>query len=170
MVGSPGGSSASIWPCSASRPGARESDTCLDRAREITGLVLEDAIETTQIELADGTHPSRAVRSASATSETLCKSEPFERMLTVRSRHLAAEARRREHLARIGESGRIERAPQALHRLEVVLGEEQRHRARLVRADAVLARDRAARVDARDEDRVGQLARTLGLALDTCWS
>ena len=53
-----------------------------------------------------------------------------------------------------------------LHRREVALAEELRHRARLVDADAVLAGERAARVDARVEDRRRERLGALGLALD----
>ena len=49
--------------------------------------------------------------------------------------NLAAEARRREDLARVREPVRVEGAAHALHRREVGLGEHQRHRARLVGAD-----------------------------------
>ena len=59
-----------------------------------------------------------------------------------------------EHLARVREPVGVERAADALERLEVPLGEHRGHRARLVDADPVLARERAARVDARGEDRV----------------
>ena len=53
-----------------------------------------------------------------------------------------------------------------LHRREIALAEELRHRARLVDADAVLAGERAARVDAGVEDRRRELLGALGLALD----
>ena len=46
IVGSPGGSSESRWPCSAERVVQRgEPDPRLDGAREVARLVLEDAVE-----------------------------------------------------------------------------------------------------------------------------
>ena len=60
---------------------------------------------------------------------------------------------------------RVEGAAQPPEGLEVALGEHLRHRARLVDADAVLAGERAARVEAGAEDRLGQLLGRLGLAL-----
>ena len=72
-----------------------------------------------------------------------------------------------EELSGVGNAGRVEGAPQTLHRLEIVLGNSGGIELRLVRPHAVLAGDRAAGVHARHEDRVGQLARSLGLALDT---
>ena len=86
-------------------------------------------------------------------------------MLPVRARHLAAQPRRRDHLARVGDPVRVEGAAQPLERLEVALGEHLRHRAGLVDADAVLAGERAARVEAGAEDRLGQDLRGLRLAL-----
>ena len=85
-------------------------------------------------------------------------------MHPVRAGHLAAEARRRDHLARVADPERVERAAEPLEDVEVALGEHARHRARLVHADAVLAGQRAARVEAGVEDRLRELARPLGLA------
>jgi hypothetical protein len=51
-----------------------------------------------------------------------------------------------------------------VHRLDVDLGEHERHPAGLVDTDPVLAGERSAGVDAGDEDRLGQLLRPLGLA------
>src|SRR5262245_18222231 len=80
---------------------------------------------------------------ACTTSGTLCKAQPLEWVLPVRTGDLAAETRRREQLAGTGDADRVERLPQPLHRLEVVLGEEEWHRAGLVGPHAVLAGDRA---------------------------
>src|SRR6516165_10343928 len=99
-------------------------------------------------------------------SETLGNAGPLEGVRTVRPGHLAAEPRGREHLAGIREPGRVEPGAKELHRLEVPLREELRHRARLVDADAVLAGERAARVDARVEDRGREPFCQLGPALD----
>ncbi len=57
----------------------------------------------------------------------------------------------------------IERAAEAFEHLQVALGEHPRHRAGLVHADAVLAGERAARLEAGVEDGLGELARALGL-------
>ena len=65
-----------------------------------------------------------------------------------------------------GEPGGVERAAQPLERVEVGLGEHLRHVLLLVDADAVLAGDRAAGVQAGVEDQPGQLLGLLGLALD----
>ena len=47
--------------------------------------------------------------------------------------HLAAQPRRREDLARVGQPVRVERAPHQLHRVQVVGGEHPRHVLGLVR-------------------------------------
>ncbi len=60
---------------------------------------------------------------------------------------------------------RVKRAPQPLERLEVGLAEHRRHVRLLVDADAVLAGDRAAGVDARLDDQARQLLGALRLAL-----
>ena len=81
-------------------------------------------------------------------------------------RHLAAQPRRRHQLAGVGEPGGVERAAQALERVEVGLVEHLRHVLLLVHADAVLAGDRAAGVQAGVDDQAAQLLGALGLALD----
>src|SRR3712207_5160013 len=98
--------------------------------------------------------------------EALSQAGLLQRMLAVRARHLAAEPRRRHHLARIRAARRVERAAQLLERLEVGLREHLRHVALLVDAHAVLPGDRAAGLHARDDDLARQLLRALGLALD----
>src|SRR4029450_5441385 len=100
-----------------------------------------------------------------STSETLGKPRLPEWMGAVGPGHLAAQARCREHLPGVAQTGRIERAPHALHRLQVVGAEEEGHRAGLVDADTVLAGQRAAYVDARFQDRLRQRPRALRLAL-----
>ena len=55
-------------------------------------------------------------------------------------------------------------APDALHQREIVRREHRRHVLRLVRADAVLAGQRAARLDAVGEDLRGDLGRLVRLA------
>ena len=81
-----------------------------------------------------------------------CKPGLLERVHPVGPRHLAAQARRREELARVREPERVERLRSRCIDGEVVLAEHQRHRACLVGADAVLAGDRAAGVDADLQD------------------
>src|SRR5262249_12370445 len=112
--------------------------------------------------------PSRwaAASAADASSrlETLGNADPLERVGAVRPWHLAAEPRRRDHLARIADAERVERAAEPLEDVEVALGKHAGHRARLVHADAVLARERAAGVQACVEDRLRELARALGLS------
>src|SRR6188472_3661099 len=81
----------------------------------------------------------------------------------VPARHLAAQPRGREDLAGVGQVRRVERAAQRLHGVEVVVGEHPRHVLRLVHADAVLAGDGPAVLDAEVEDRGGHLFGLLGL-------
>ena len=61
---------------------------------------------------------------------------------------------------------RVEGAADQLHRVEVVVGVHPRHVRRLVHADAVLAGDRAAVLDAQVEDRAADLLGRLAGALD----
>ncbi len=72
------------------------------------------------------------------------------------ARDLAAQPRRGEDLARVAQAGRVERAPDQLHGVQVIGVEHLRHVAGLVDADAVLAGDRAAVVQAGVQDRAGQ--------------
>src|SRR5712691_7371010 len=180
-VGLPGGSSASIWRWSASR--SLRSRTRIP-ASTIAVRSPASCSSTWSKRSVDSTTspPSRpidtrlpsSVASASASaasctleiSKTLGKPCLLERVGAVRPRDLAAEARRGKQLARIAEPGRVEGAAETLHRLQVVGVEQQRHRADLVDPDAVLARERAARVDAGLEDRLGELLPAFGLALD----
>src|SRR5258708_19166847 len=81
-------------------------------------------------------------------------------------RYIPAEPRSREHFAWIAQAGGIERAAQQLHRVEIVSREHPGHVAGLVDADAVLARDRAAVLDAEVKDHSGQLLSCLLLACD----
>ena len=53
--------------------------------------------------------------------------------------NLAAQPRRREHLARVAQARGIERAPQQLHGLKVIGSEHLRHVLGLVHPHAVLA-------------------------------
>ena len=153
-----------------------ETHSGLDGAREISGLVLEDAVECPRREvLADPEPPALGARGGEERRGLLDRrrlqhqnrsASPARSsgMRAVRPGHLAAETRRRQHLARVREARRVERPPHPLEHLEVALGEHRRHRARLVDPDAVLAGQRAARVDAGAEDRVRERLRTLVLA------
>src|SRR5580693_2301021 len=71
--------------------------------------------------------------------------------------NLAAQPRRREDLARIAQAGRVERAAQQLHGVQVAGPEHLRHVLGLVGADPVLAGDRAAVGDAQVENGAGHL-------------
>src|SRR6185369_9176497 len=80
-------------------------------------------------------------------SETLSDAGPLEWMLSVRSRHFAAQPRCGKDLAGIAEAIRIECASQALHGVEIVLTEHLRHVRFLVSTHAVLAGDGSSSVD-----------------------
>src|SRR5262245_66137647 len=84
-------------------------------------------------------------------------------MDAIRPRHLTAEPRRRDHLAGVAQTERVEGPPEPLEHVQIPLREHSRHRARLVHPDTVLAGERATRVEARLEDRLGELTRALGL-------
>src|ERR1041385_8179850 len=90
----------------------------------------------------------------------------LEWMRVVRAGHLAAETRRGKHFSRIAEAFRVERAAHGEHHVEIVVREHLRHVLGLVRADSVLARERAARVDAVLEDFAAHFGGELGLARD----
>src|SRR5579884_1636940 len=62
--------------------------------------------------------------------------------------HLAARVALRKHLLRIEHAARVEAVLQSGHRRQVVGGEDERHVAPLLGADAVLAREHAADRDA----------------------
>src|SRR5262249_44730088 len=124
------------------------------------------SIDTRPPPVSTSTASSTEAGSATLTSETLCNTCSLHRMCAVRPPHPAAEPRRGQHLARVREPGRVEGLAEAVHHREVVGAEELGHRAHLVDADAVLAGERAARVDADVEDRGGAALGALGLALD----
>src|SRR5207237_8453641 len=77
---------------------------------------------------------------------------------------LATWPRRREPLAWIGEAARIERGAHALHEREILRRKHRRHVLRFVGADAVLACQRSARLDAVRQDLGGDLRRLVRLA------
>src|SRR3954466_2879414 len=81
-------------------------------------------------------------------SQTVGEAGGFDRVLTVRTRNLAAQARRREDFARIAQALRIEGAADALHQRQVLGREHRRHVLRLVGADAMFAGQRTTRIDA----------------------
>ena len=142
-VGSPGGSSDRRCPCSASAAcSADEAQRALDDARQVAGLVLDD-----QLRSGRQGRPARADGRGTGPG-TSPQSRGVGKTLPGFASPCGSKAR-----------------AEPLHRLEVVLAEHQRHRARLVGADAVLAGDRAARVDARLEDLLGQLLGALRLAV-----
>ena len=75
------------------------------------------------------------------------------------ARPLPAQPGRGELLAGIGDPRRVERAAQPVHRVEVVGAELPGHPGLLLQPDAVLARDRPARVDAQVEDAEAEFLR-----------
>ena len=79
------------------------------------------------------------------------------------ARYLAAQPGGGEDLARVAQAGRVERAPDQLHRVQVVGAEHLRHVPGLVHPDPVLAGDRAAVLQARVQDRARHLLGRLGL-------
>ena len=85
-------------------------------------------------------------------------------MTPIRARDLAAQSRRREDLARVAQARGIERRPDSQHHTEVVGREHRRHVLRLVGADAVLAGERTAGLDAIRQDLRRDLDRSIGLA------
>ena len=144
-VGSPGGSSERRCPCSPSAACSSES------RRPASTMHVRSPGSCSRI------RPAQKRSASPASSSGCARCGPG---------HLAAEPRRREELAGVREPGRVECRAQALHRLEIVLAEHQRHRAGLVGADAVLAGDRAAGVDAGLEDLAREQLGALGLAVD----
>ena len=131
--------SASRGPSSTSCR-RRESAASPARRRTATGRLLGECV---------GASPRRGDRATQNRSATPAASSGCS---PVRARHLAAQPRRGHDLAGVGEPLGIERAAQPLERVQVGLVEHQRHVALLVDADAVLAGDRAAGVDAGRED------------------
>src|SRR3954447_11926096 len=77
-------------------------------------------------------------------SEALRDPGGLERVLAVRTGHLAAEPRRGHQLSGVRQAIRVEGTAQLLERGQVGLAELLGHVALLVHAHAVLARDRAA--------------------------
>src|SRR5215204_1245848 len=163
------GSIASIWPwransawASASRTPA--SSTAVKSPTLCSSTRSSPPVSTTAAPSTGGPQ-SFVPPPRSPASKPLRQAGRLERVLPVLARYLAAETRRRHHLAGVREAGGIERAAQPLERVEVGLAEHLRHVLLLVDADAVLAGDRAARLQARVEDPAGELLGALGLAL-----
>ena len=106
----------------------READARLDRAGEVAGLVLEDAIHARRRRDRHRSRPyvprtpaAESAAEACSRLETLGKADQLQRVLAVGARDLAAEPRRRDHLARVGDPVRVEGTPQPLERLEIAL-------------------------------------------------
>ena len=128
----------------------------LQRRRELGGIRrLDDLPEHNAI---DGV-AALPVSLTLSPSEAIGQAGRFDGMLTIWAGNLAAQAWRRQHLARIAEPTRVDRVAQLLHHVEVIVGEHARHVVLLVRADAVLAGDRAAGFDAVCEDLAGHFFR-----------
>ena len=144
----------------------------LDDRRQVARLVLEHAVEAARSR-ARSSPPSRSIETrpprgehrarpprATPGSETLGKPGPLQRMRAVR----APAPRRRAAASGTpcrGSRARPGRSPSRRRRIasRSSRAEELRHRARLVDADAVLAGERAAGVDADVEDRRRAAAR-----------
>ena len=175
-----GGSSASIWPSAANAACASASRTpASQHRREVADVVLGDLVQrrSSRGRRRRRRRPPQASLVPPPTGRTACARRPvgadppgqlLEAIRTAppgrRSRAGAAgRARGPRRTAAASASPcrgwparRVERAAQALERVEVGLVEHLRHVLLLVDADAVLAGDRAAGVQARVED----LART----------
>src|SRR3954465_12328490 len=182
IVPPPGGSTASICPALAKASCARATGTpastiAVRSPSLCSTMASRPSVDSSPSASARRPHgrvpaprmrsrrPSRSAScSAAATSEALGKACRLQRVLPVRPGHLAAQPRRGHHLARVGEPVGIEGAAQLLERREIGLVEHLRHVALLVDADAVLAGDRAPRLDAREHDLPGQLLGALRLA------
>src|SRR3954454_11237419 len=179
----PGASTASIWPsaANASRAFASVTPACTTAVRSPTlcsTIASRPSVDSSSSASAGRPHgrvpaprmrsrrPARSAScSAAATSEALGNPGCLEGVLAVGPGDLAAQPGRRHHLPGVGQPVGVERAAQLLERGEVGLGEHLRHVALLVDADAVLAGDRTARLDAGEHDLARQLLGALGLAL-----
>ena len=139
-VGSPGGSSESRWPCSASGALQRARARIAARRRSRSGRPARTRARRRRSEAAPRGRPARAGARG--------------RGRAPRRTGAASGRPCRGWRCPAGSKARA----QPRHRGEVGLAEQQRHRARLVGADAVLAGDRAAGVDAGLEDPLGELA------------
>src|SRR5215210_714633 len=96
--------------------------------------------------------------------EVLGQAGPLDRVHAEGAGTFAAETRGREDLARVAEAMRIEGASEELHGLHILVGEHLGHVLLLVHADAVLARQGAAVIQAREDYIPGQALGLLGLA------
>ena len=133
-------------------------------------LVLEDAVEPVRRQIRPDPHwttlgvRGREELGGLAEARDARQRRPSPAGARGTARALRRRGGGRQHLARIGDAVGVEGAPQPGEHLEVALREHLRHRARLVDADAVLARERAARIEAGGEDCLGELARPLALS------
>src|ERR1700759_3326801 len=94
-------------------------------------------------------------------SEELSRSSYFERMRRVWSGLLSTKAWARKQLIWIGDILRVECMPDQLHRLEIGLGEHISHRLLFLFSYPVLARYRAAFVDAEMKNSIREIQRYL---------
>src|SRR5690606_17483827 len=106
----------------------------------------------------------RTLPATPAGSQALDDARLLQRVGPVLAGPLAAQPRRGQDLAGVAQPARVPRAADAAHDLQVVDAEHLRHRARLVRPDAVLARERPAQLHAQLRDLAGELLGALGLA------
>ena len=167
IVGSPGGSSAAAaGPASAAW--STDSRIPASTTHVVARLVLEDRSSPSVVKSAPiRTGRPRCSRPRGLGGLAEARDARQRRPSPAGARGTARALRRRgggrQHLARIGDAVGVEGAPQPGEHLEVALREHLRHRARLVDADAVLARERPARIEA-GEGTLGELARPLALS------
>src|SRR3954452_3623523 len=179
IVPPPGASTASIWPAAAKVSCARATVTpaCTTavRAPTLCSRIWSSPFMSSAPSACTGRphgrvpaprmRTDRASRRAPATSEALGKPGRLQRVLPVRARHLAAQPRRRHDLPGVRPPVGVEGAAQHLERREIGLREHPRHVALLVDADAVLAGDRPAGLEAGHHDLARELLGARGLAL-----
>ena len=181
IVGSPGGSSASSWRWGASlaRSAERRTPASTVTVRSPASCAsTRSSSRERDLDVAPGASDRDAPAAGGRRAQQLRQLVDGRRLRDARQARPsradacgAARAPRRRGAAsagacRVRETGRIERVAHPGHHREVVRREHQRHRAGLVDADAVLAGDRAARLDAGAQDRAGARLGALGLALD----
>src|SRR5688500_5239482 len=113
----------------------------------------------------EGLWPGRR-RPGSRASSSPREAGGLRRVRVVLAGAIAAQPRRREHLARVHPHLGIERAAHEVHRREIRVGEHLAHVRRLVGADPVLTGDRAAALHAQLQDLAGGVLGELLLARD----
>src|SRR5438874_1091292 len=103
---------------------------------------------------------------AGSESRNVGKRDPTR--VDVHAPELGASVQRRKYLARVEQTLVVERAFEPLLLLEVGLGEHCRHQVALLHADAMLAGEHPAHLDAKPQDVGAELFRTLEFARLVC--